>query len=327
MLEPTAHPDKQTAILTLRLVNEAMGLIVRQYDPFYTQIWTSLTAVQQKTLLALIQESGARLHLRRWRRPWAKEPQQCSTREALTDKEILREEEHAGGLKMSLKIPSYLSGHVRNGLHRFPNALGSLLGSGVGRHRWSAIVAATASTGAVDDGTGFELRSERLELQNRNDLELGILRGWPLGHVVARVLICSLQRIAVAEVLVTGVVDEVILTVAPAKDSPLLVVVGGGLVGPLNDGITASLDATIIETFSAADVEQSVVAGAEADQIPLLIGIAGGVVGILDHGRSVRGAAVGVEHHARAAGRADDFIESGGVERCGAGFGGCGRRS
>ncbi len=48
--------SRQTAVLTSRLVNEAMGLIVRQYDPFYTQIWTSLTAVQQKTLLAVIQE-------------------------------------------------------------------------------------------------------------------------------------------------------------------------------------------------------------------------------------------------------------------------------
>ena len=97
---------KQTAILTSRLVNEAMGLIVRQYDPFYTQIWSSLTAVQQKTLLAVIQEAGARLQSQKVALSVGKGASTVQRAlEALTDKEILREQEHEGGVKMRFEDP------------------------------------------------------------------------------------------------------------------------------------------------------------------------------------------------------------------------------
>jgi hypothetical protein len=104
---------KQTAILTSRLVNEAMGLIVRQYDPFYTQIWTSLTAVQQKTLLAVIQEAGARLQSQKVALSVGKGASTVQRAlEALTDKEILREEEHEGGVRMRFEDP-FLSQWIR----------------------------------------------------------------------------------------------------------------------------------------------------------------------------------------------------------------------
>ena len=83
-----------------------MSLIVRQYDPFYTQIWSSLTAVQQKTLLAVIQEAGARLRSQKVALSVGKGASTLQRAlEALTDKEILREEEHEGGVKMRFEDP------------------------------------------------------------------------------------------------------------------------------------------------------------------------------------------------------------------------------
>jgi len=97
---------KQTAVLTPQLVQEAMALIVRQYDPFYTQIWSSLTAIQQKTLLVVIQESGARLQSHRVALSVGRGASTVQRAlESLADKEILREEEHEGGVRMRFEDP------------------------------------------------------------------------------------------------------------------------------------------------------------------------------------------------------------------------------
>src|ERR1700741_1592507 len=48
--------------LTEQVVTQSLELLVRQYDPFYTQIWTALTSIQQKTLLAVIEAQGVNLH-------------------------------------------------------------------------------------------------------------------------------------------------------------------------------------------------------------------------------------------------------------------------
>ena len=99
---------KTSAVLTPRLVEEAMLLIVRQYDPFYTQIWSSLTAIQQKTLLAVIQESGARLQSHKVALSVGKGASTIQRAlEALTDKEILREEEQEGGVRVRFEDPFF----------------------------------------------------------------------------------------------------------------------------------------------------------------------------------------------------------------------------
>ena len=99
---------KQMAVLSSRLVEEAIALIVRQYDPFYTQIWSSLTAVQQKTLLAVIQEAGARLQSHKVALSVGKGTSTIQRAlEALTDKEILREEEQEGGVRMRFEDPFF----------------------------------------------------------------------------------------------------------------------------------------------------------------------------------------------------------------------------
>jgi len=99
---------KQKAVLTLRIVEEAMALIVRQYDPFYTQIWSSLTAIQQKTLLAVIQEGGARLQSHKVTLTVGRAASTVQRAlEALTAKEILREEEQEGGVRMRFEDPFF----------------------------------------------------------------------------------------------------------------------------------------------------------------------------------------------------------------------------
>jgi len=104
---------RQTAILTARLVYEAMALTVRQYDPFYTQIWSSLTAVQQKTLLAVIQEAGTRLQSQKVSLAVGKGASTVQRAlQALTDKELLREEENEGGVRMRFEDP-FLSQWIR----------------------------------------------------------------------------------------------------------------------------------------------------------------------------------------------------------------------
>jgi len=55
------HGSKRPAVLDERVVEASMELLVRQYDPFYTQIWSDLTSIQQKTLVAVIQERGVSL--------------------------------------------------------------------------------------------------------------------------------------------------------------------------------------------------------------------------------------------------------------------------
>ena len=99
---------KQSAVLTSLLVEEATALIVRQYDPFYTQVWSSLTTVQQKTLLAVIQEGGTRLQSHKVTLSVGKGASTIQRAlEGLTDKEILREEEHEGGVRMRFEDPFF----------------------------------------------------------------------------------------------------------------------------------------------------------------------------------------------------------------------------
>ena len=50
--ERTLHPA---------IVEQSLERIVRQYDPFYTQLWNGLTSIQQTVLLAVVAEGGMNL--------------------------------------------------------------------------------------------------------------------------------------------------------------------------------------------------------------------------------------------------------------------------
>ena len=90
------------------LVESCMLLIARQYDPFYTQIWSALTSIQQKTLLAVINEQGERLFSQRASQFVGKGPSTVQRSvNSLVEKEILREEEHQGGMRLRFEDPFF----------------------------------------------------------------------------------------------------------------------------------------------------------------------------------------------------------------------------
>ncbi len=96
------------AALTTEVVTRSMLLIVRQYDPFYTQIWAGLTAIQQKTLLAIINEQGARLQSQKVAQFIGKGASTVQRSvSSLIEKDIVREEEQEGGMKLRFEDPFF----------------------------------------------------------------------------------------------------------------------------------------------------------------------------------------------------------------------------
>jgi uncharacterized protein len=96
------------ASLTPEIVDAAMLLIARQYDPFYTQIWSALTAIQQKTLLAVISEAGAGLQSRKVSQFVGRGASTVQRSVgSLIEKDILREEEHEGATRLRFEDPFF----------------------------------------------------------------------------------------------------------------------------------------------------------------------------------------------------------------------------
>lgn len=82
--------------------------MVRQYDPFYTQLWNGVTAIQQKTLVAVIAERGVNLQSMKVVRALGKGPSTVRrSLEALIGRDILREEEHQGSVRMRFEDPFF----------------------------------------------------------------------------------------------------------------------------------------------------------------------------------------------------------------------------
>jgi hypothetical protein len=94
--------------LTVSTVKQALERIVRQYDPFYTQLWNSLTTIQQKTLLVVIAEKGQNLQSLKVLKVLGKGHSTVKRAlEALTDKDILRAEESRGQVQQRFEDPFF----------------------------------------------------------------------------------------------------------------------------------------------------------------------------------------------------------------------------
>lgn len=103
-----SRPTKPAAALDCQIVDEAMNLIVRQYDPFYTSLWSSLTSIQQMTLIAVIQEQGEKLRSQKVSRLVGKGASTVQrSLGSLVQKELLREEEQEGGVRMRFEDPFF----------------------------------------------------------------------------------------------------------------------------------------------------------------------------------------------------------------------------
>ncbi len=95
-------------VLTEDVVRSSLDRVVRRYDPFYTQLWNQLTAVQQKTLLAVIAEGGVNLRSHKVVQATGKGASTIQRAlEALRDRDILREEEQGGTVHFRFEDPFF----------------------------------------------------------------------------------------------------------------------------------------------------------------------------------------------------------------------------
>jgi uncharacterized protein len=95
-------------VLNQEVVKRSLDLLVRQYDPFYTQLWNGLTAIQQKTLSLVVAEGGTNLQSMKVVRVLGKGPSTVRrSLGALMERGILREDETSGEIRMRFEDPFF----------------------------------------------------------------------------------------------------------------------------------------------------------------------------------------------------------------------------
>ncbi len=106
--EQLSGAARDERVLTEKLVSDSLELIARRYDPFYTQLWKSLTTIQQQTLMAVIQTSGTgMLSLSVVRKVGKGASTIARSLQALTNREILREDESGGSIRFRFEDPFF----------------------------------------------------------------------------------------------------------------------------------------------------------------------------------------------------------------------------
>lgn len=94
--------------LTVTIVEQATRTAAQRADPYYTQLWTSLTSVQQRALLAFIREDGQGLSstavAARYNMPV---PTMSKSLKLLENKGILREDFERGSKQLRLEDPLF----------------------------------------------------------------------------------------------------------------------------------------------------------------------------------------------------------------------------
>jgi response regulator of citrate/malate metabolism len=101
-----AAPER--AFLTADLIDETLEKLIRQSDPFYTQIWNGLTTIQKKTLTAVVEENGQNLQSNRVTTKTGVSPSSMRrSLESLTSQDILRQEEKQGIIKIRFEDPFF----------------------------------------------------------------------------------------------------------------------------------------------------------------------------------------------------------------------------
>jgi hypothetical protein len=95
-------------ILTEEVVRQALDLLVRRYDPFYAQLWTALTSIQQRTLLAVVQQHGVKLQSMKVVRALGRGPSTVRrSLGAMIDRNILRQDEAGNDIRMRFEDPFF----------------------------------------------------------------------------------------------------------------------------------------------------------------------------------------------------------------------------
>ncbi len=98
----------ESGFLSENLIDETLEKLIRQNDPFYTQIWNALTAIQKKSLLAVIAENGQNLQSKKVTQEKGIAPSTMGRAlESLISKDILRQAEIEGSLRYRFEDPFF----------------------------------------------------------------------------------------------------------------------------------------------------------------------------------------------------------------------------
>ena len=101
-----AAPEK--AILDEALIRESLETIIRRNDPFYTQVWNGLTAIQKKALHAVIDENGEHLQSLKVVKASGVSPSSMrKSLESLSNRDILRQVESTGTIRFCFEDPFF----------------------------------------------------------------------------------------------------------------------------------------------------------------------------------------------------------------------------
>jgi len=99
-------PEK--AHLSEELINETLEKLVRQNDPFYTQVWNGITSIQKKVLSAVVQENGQNLQsIRVTGDVGVSASSMRKSLESLTAQDVLRQTETGGNIRFRFEDPFF----------------------------------------------------------------------------------------------------------------------------------------------------------------------------------------------------------------------------
>lgn len=98
----------ESAFLSESLIVETLERLVRQNDPFYTQVWNGLTAIQKKSLSAVITENGQNLQSMKVTGARGVSPSSMRrSLESLSFRDIVRQEEGKGNIRFRFEDPFF----------------------------------------------------------------------------------------------------------------------------------------------------------------------------------------------------------------------------
>ena len=98
----------ETAVLTESMLTETLEKLLRQNDPFYTQVWNGLTTIQKKALAAVVRESGQNLQSMKVMETTRVSPSSMRRAlESLTAQDILRHDESKGTIRLRFEDPFF----------------------------------------------------------------------------------------------------------------------------------------------------------------------------------------------------------------------------
>jgi hypothetical protein len=100
--------DRRAEALTESFVEETLALLVRQQDPFFTQLWTTLTPIQQRVLLAVVEQRGVNLQSTKTSQALGRGPGTIrKSLHSMIDSGILREDQQMRATRLRFEDPFF----------------------------------------------------------------------------------------------------------------------------------------------------------------------------------------------------------------------------